>query len=88
MSTLVKFSFRDYTTDGKFVGTQEVSIGREEIRKYVKESKELESLLATNKILKMFGVIKGDETVKQVFNTNIMIRDFKTNKLVKWSHLV
>lgn len=88
MDALVKFSFRDYTTEGRSIGTQSITIKYSDIKNYVKEAQELESLKATEKLGRMFGVVMDFENVKPVFRTNIMIRNYKTNKLIKWAHLV
>lgn len=84
MDALVKFSFRDYTTEGRFIGTQSIVIKYSDIKTYIEEAQEKESLDATEKFGRMFGVITKDEKVKPVFRTNIMIRNYKTNKLIKW----
>ncbi|BBU72772.1 hypothetical protein HWB19_gp126 [Cronobacter phage vB_CsaP_009] len=87
MSKLVTIYSRDYTTDGDYVDTQIITVLDSELPDY------LEAILSGDnqkygtigyRLSKVLGLT---QTLQITRKTNIMVRDYVSNKLIKWGHL-
>lgn len=86
--TLVNVTFRDYTTDGRFLDTRTFTTTTKMLGEDVGDLLSPEGTYGAKEMYMAWEYMKDSETVKDVFRTNVMVRDFNTNKLIKWAHLV
>lgn len=87
---IVDITYREYTTDGRFVASSSwetyKDVGMDDI-KTVLETNEYQ----VREVLENFylgqGLLKEGENLKDLFKTNISVRSIKTGRFMKWSDL-
>lgn len=88
MNNSYTINFRDYTTDGRFLDKKLVLTTGCSLREDLSDLLSEDALWGVKDFYVREGVMKDGEEVKRVWRTNIMVRDSKTNKLVKWKDLL
>lgn len=88
MSKLV-IEYREYTTKGRFVSSAVYQTLPELV------SEDIEILFETNdeptriqvgKIYKQQKLMKAKEELKELFRTNVIVRDLNTGRFTKWAN--
>ncbi|WHS68315.1 hypothetical protein [Salmonella phage PKM.Hi.22.6] len=88
MSKLV-IEYREYTTKGRFVSSAVYQTLPELV------SEDIEILFETNdeptriqvgKIYKQQKLMKAKEELKELFRTNVVVRDLNTGRFTKWAN--
>lgn len=85
---LVDLSFRDYTVDGRFISTKTCVTSLELLGSDLTDLLSEDGTWGAKEFYVHLGMMTAGEEIKDVFRTNIMVRDSKTNKLIAWKHLL
>ncbi|AVJ48216.1 hypothetical protein [Salmonella phage SE131] len=89
MSLLI--AYREYTTDGRFVSAAEYETHSSVLADDLVclfESNDKPTRLAVGEIYKHQKLMSKKEELKELFRTNVSVRDTKTGRFVKWGNLI
>lgn len=81
-------SYREYTTHGEFVTSiTHANVTKKRLPKMLNLLLDPKQTEKTNRYYKQIGKIGSNRRIKDIFRTNIMVRDNKGD-LVSWKHLL
>ena len=83
-------AYREYTTDGRFVSAAEYETHSSVLADDLVcmfESNDKPTRLAVGEIYKHQKLMSKKEELKELFRTNVSVRDTKTGRFVKWGNL-
>ena len=84
-------SYREYTTDGRFVSAAEYETHTSVLSDDLVclfESNDKPTRIAVGEIYKLQKLMTKSEELKELFRTNVSVRDMKTGRFVKWGNLI
>lgn len=84
-------AYREYTTDGRFVSAAEFETHLSVISDDLVclfESNDKPTRLAVGEIYKHQKLMSKKEELKELFRTNVSVRDTKTGRFVKWGNFI
>ncbi|AEK81980.1 hypothetical protein NDAWWUGD_CDS0075 [Salmonella phage SeKF_80] len=84
-------AYREYTTDGRFVSAAEYETHSSVLADDLVclfESNDKPTRLAVGEIYKHQKLMSKKEELKELFRTNVSVRDTKTGRFVKWGNLI
>lgn len=88
MSKLV-IEYREYTTKGRFISSAVYRTLPELVSKDIKilfETNDEPTRIQVGKIYKQQKLMKDKEELKELFRTNVVVRDLNTGRFTKWAN--
>lgn len=87
----ILISYREYTEDGRFISDAmyetRLDILQEDLENLF-DTNDAPTRLQVSAVYKRQGLLRPNETLKELFKTNVTVRDTKTGRFLKWGSLV
>lgn len=84
---IVDIEYREYTTEGRWISSATFTSTPSLIREDTTTLLDPEITIQVTDEYRRLGVISEQESVKELWDTNIIVRDPSTGRFMKWKYI-